>query len=124
MSRPAAALFPGAPSKIQELTNVSAGIPLPKKLNSRKAIQRLKVQSRMNLDQYIPSYPTNSLKFIKAVRDESTRTEPAKVRLIVVVVGAGLGGLATAIALARRGHTVTVFEQAPALGEVCVQWID
>ena len=78
----------------------------------------------MNLDQYIPSYPTNSLKFIKAVRDESTRTEPAKVRLIVVVVGAGLGGLATAIALARRGHTVTVFEQAPALGEVCVQWID
>lgn len=33
-------------------------------------------------------------------------------------MGAGLGGLATAIALARKGHAVTVLEQAPALGEV------
>jgi salicylate hydroxylase len=38
--------------------------------------------------------------------------------LNVLVAGAGLGGLATAIALARRGHKVTVLEQAPALGEV------
>lgn len=36
----------------------------------------------------------------------------------VVVVGAGLGGLSAAIALALRGHSVTVLEQAPALGEV------
>jgi salicylate hydroxylase len=36
----------------------------------------------------------------------------------IVVVGAGLGGLATAIALASSGHTVTVYEQAPELGEV------
>jgi salicylate hydroxylase len=34
------------------------------------------------------------------------------------VVGAGLGGLATAIALARKGHSVTVLEQASRLGEV------
>jgi salicylate hydroxylase len=33
-------------------------------------------------------------------------------------VGAGLGGLATAVALARRGHTVEILEQASALGEV------
>lgn len=33
-------------------------------------------------------------------------------------MGAGLGGLATAIALASSGHTVTVFEQAQKLGEV------
>jgi salicylate hydroxylase len=33
-------------------------------------------------------------------------------------VGAGLGGLGTAVALARRGHQVTVFEQASQLGEV------
>lgn len=44
----------------------------------------------------------------------------AKVRLQVVVVGAGLGGLACAIALARRGHAVTVLEQAVQLGEVSV----
>lgn len=39
-------------------------------------------------------------------------------RLDILIVGAGIGGLATAVALARRGHKVKVFEQAPALGEV------
>ncbi|MFO1142611.1 MAG: FAD-dependent monooxygenase [Amaricoccus sp.] len=38
--------------------------------------------------------------------------------LEVVVVGGGIGGLAAALALARRGAQVSVFEQAPALGEV------
>jgi len=38
----------------------------------------------------------------------------------VIVVGAGLGGLATAIALSRTGHDVTILEQAPQLGEVCL----
>ena len=36
----------------------------------------------------------------------------------VAVVGAGIGGLAAAMALAHRGARVRVFEQAPALGEV------
>ena len=36
----------------------------------------------------------------------------------IAVVGAGVGGLAAALALARRGARVTVFEAAPALGEV------
>lgn len=36
----------------------------------------------------------------------------------VAIVGAGVGGLAAAIALARREAQVTVLEQAPALGEV------
>ncbi|CAN9305919.1 unnamed protein product [Alternaria alternata] len=36
----------------------------------------------------------------------------------IIVVGAGLGGLALAIALARRGHSVRVLEQASKLGEV------
>jgi salicylate hydroxylase len=37
----------------------------------------------------------------------------------VAIVGAGLGGLAAAIGIARAGHRVTILEQAAALGEVC-----
>src|SRR5262249_36424566 len=36
----------------------------------------------------------------------------------VAVVGAGIGGLNTAIALIQRGFDVTVYEQADALGEI------
>lgn len=38
--------------------------------------------------------------------------------LSVAVVGGGIGGLATAIALEQQGIDITVFEQAPELGEV------
>lgn len=34
------------------------------------------------------------------------------------IIGAGLGGLAAAIGIARSGHKVTIIEQAPVLGEV------
>ncbi|KAJ5104580.1 hypothetical protein NUU61_001927 [Penicillium alfredii] len=36
----------------------------------------------------------------------------------IIIVGAGLGGLATAIGLRRADHQVTVLEKAPALGEI------
>src|SRR5690606_4158736 len=36
----------------------------------------------------------------------------------IIVVGAGLGGLAAALALLRQGFEVTVLEQAPVLAEV------
>jgi len=39
-------------------------------------------------------------------------------RLDVAIIGAGLGGLATAATLLQRGHRVRVAEQAPTLGEV------
>ncbi|MDR2215828.1 MAG: FAD-dependent monooxygenase [Nevskiaceae bacterium] len=39
-------------------------------------------------------------------------------RLSVAIVGGGIGGLAAANAMMRRGLKVTVFEQAPELGEV------
>lgn len=74
--------------------------------------------------QYIgaPIHPTRSLQFLEKLNSESQDTESpplqAKVNLRVIIVGAGLGGLACAIALARRGHTVTVLEQANQLGEV------
>jgi salicylate hydroxylase len=38
--------------------------------------------------------------------------------LNIVVVGCGLGGLAAAYCLAKAGHKVTMFEGAPAIGEV------
>lgn len=40
------------------------------------------------------------------------------VKLNVIVVGAGISGLATAISTARSGHNVTVFESAKELLEV------
>src|SRR4051812_14804295 len=36
----------------------------------------------------------------------------------VILIGAGIGGLAAALALHRSGQHVTVYEQAPELGEV------
>lgn len=75
----------------------------------------------------IPSYPTRSLNFLKALPSiggsvkasyEISNPSPSSLALDVLVVGAGLGGLAVGIALARRGHAVTIFEQAPHMGEV------
>src|ERR1051325_5096950 len=47
----------------------------------------------------------------------SIRLEMSKVQN-VAVVGAGLGGLCAAIALRQSGFDVTVYEQAPELGEI------
>ena len=45
----------------------------------------------------------------------------AEQKLHVGIVGAGLGGLAAAIGIARSGHRVTVLEQAAVLGEVSLE---
>lgn len=70
------------------------------------------------------SYPTRSLEFLNPHCSSTQNGIPtvgvnqAIVLLDVVIVGAGLGGLATAVALARQGHKVVVLEQAHALAEV------
>jgi hypothetical protein len=70
------------------------------------------------------SYPSNAMRFLRKIgssHNPSTIEESptqAKVLLNIIIVGGGLGGLATSIALARRGHSVTILEQAHQLGEV------
>ena len=51
-------------------------------------------------------------------KSSSIHGQAATVPLHIIVVGAGLCGLSAAIALARRGHSVVVLEQAAELGEV------
>ncbi|KZT03048.1 FAD/NAD(P)-binding domain-containing protein [Laetiporus sulphureus 93-53] len=45
-------------------------------------------------------------------------SQKAPLQLHVLIVGCGLGGLAAAHCIAQAGHKVTLFESAPAIGEV------
>lgn len=49
---------------------------------------------------------------------EEKPQQKSPVKLDVIVVGAGISGLATAISTALSGHNVTVFESAKELLEV------
>lgn len=75
-----------------------------------------------------PTYPSQALRFLRSAHPSGQYLDAqkegighpidARLKLSVTIVGAGLGGLSLAIALARRGHAVTVLEQASQLGEV------
>ncbi|KAJ5299049.1 hypothetical protein N7476_010606, partial [Penicillium atrosanguineum] len=66
----------------------------------------------------LPSYPSNCLYFLRSIEDSVPESARNGEQLNVVIVGAGLGGLATAIALAQKTHHVTIYEQAHQLAEV------
>ncbi|KAM0097284.1 hypothetical protein ACP6JE_008201 [Aspergillus fumigatus] len=67
-----------------------------------------------------PTYPSNCLQFAKTLEGAlpDVPKPTGNVGLNILLVGAGLGGLATAIALTQAGHKVTIYEQTPMLGEV------
>ena len=96
-------------------------------MENRKTTRQSFVNSTESTHTKVPTttYPTNSLQFLQRLRESQEvdnkpdlQPLPAEVQLKIVIVGAGLGGLATAVALARHGHSVTVLEQAHQLGEV------
>lgn len=68
-----------------------------------------------------PSYPSNCLEFAKHLDEPPSSindSNGSKISLKIILVGAGLGGLSTAIALKQSGHQVTVYEQARELSEI------
>ena len=77
-------------------------------------------------DQDAP-FPTGSWTYVQRAEQNERGEKPsdyeppveAPIRLHIAIVGAGVGGLATAVALRRDGHDVHVYEDAPALSEVC-----
>jgi salicylate hydroxylase len=79
------------------------------------------------------SYPSNSLNFLQHLSPQSSsqpntvKEEPnpnitlpanSTIKMNIIISGAGLGGLATAIALRHHNHNVTIFEKTASLTEV------
>ncbi|QKX60295.1 uncharacterized protein TRUGW13939_07438 [Talaromyces rugulosus] len=86
---------------------------------TREQLLNTSVDAKPKLEE--PSYPSNCLEFTRHVVHPPSSNDHAntsKISLTIIVVGAGLGGLTTAIALKQSGHQVTVYEQARELSEI------
>jgi salicylate hydroxylase len=93
--------------------------------------ERLNHKTTQNLDtphhppNLIASCPSQALRFLEKAHEQTGKSsfsaslpEQACYKMTIIVVDAGLGGLALAIALARRGHSFRVLKQAAESGEV------
>ncbi|KAG9503476.1 hypothetical protein J7337_006321 [Fusarium musae] len=80
--------------------------------------------AKNKITQPATAYPSRSVNLLERLHQTAEHANgnghfpDPQVKLQILIVGAGLGGLATAVALARKGHEVTVLEQAATLGEV------
>ncbi len=54
------------------------------------------------------------------MQSDKYSVEPAKKKKTVAVIGGGIGGMEAAILLAKRGHSVTVYEKSGELGGVFI----
>ncbi len=68
------------------------------------------------LDHYFTDQVITCLVNPRAVQEESYTAGPAKTPKRVAVIGAGVAGIACALEASRRGHQVTLFDQAERIG--------
>ncbi|MCC0054280.1 MAG: FAD-dependent oxidoreductase [Rhodobiaceae bacterium] len=68
------------------------------------------------LDHYFTGEVISCLVNPRAAREGAFTDEPAPAKKRIAVVGGGVAGIAAALEARRRGHHVTLYEAAPAIG--------
>ena len=68
------------------------------------------------LDHYFTGQTIGCLVNPRALRETEYTDAPAERTMRIAMIGAGVAGIAAALAAARRGHAVTLYEAAPDIG--------
>jgi NADH dehydrogenase FAD-containing subunit len=82
---------------------------------------RVKVVSGFNDERFLSRTYSLTSNFKRNTYEHSFVLEVSVLRSLlmhIIIVGAGIAGMTTAIALHQRGHDVTVLEQTTALKEI------